>query len=242
MLRVRQGSGRERCERRWTEVVQHSRPDPCSTGMTRSTAGSLVSPHKFAGEYEDQTGLYHLRARQYEPSTGRLLSRDPVAAPLRDPHVSLFAYVGNRPTVYVDPSGRSFAALFECASSPVACAREIVAAAADASGLSATWTELQTRRDRALVVALGGTPPALPETDPRCKAVAEKAGGALLIAGGVVSIGVAVFLARRIPPSATAGTNLSHAWELFWGGRAVPTLITLEGGIVAGAGIWCVQR
>ncbi len=33
--------------------------------------------HKFTGEYADPTGLYHLRARQYDPQTGRFLGRDP---------------------------------------------------------------------------------------------------------------------------------------------------------------------
>lgn len=32
---------------------------------------------KFTGEYLDPTGLYHLRARQYDPSMGRFTRRDP---------------------------------------------------------------------------------------------------------------------------------------------------------------------
>jgi RHS repeat-associated protein len=60
---------------------------------------------KFAGEYLDPTGLYHLRARQYDSASGRFLTWDPVAAPTRSPFVSAYAYVANRPTVLIDPSG-----------------------------------------------------------------------------------------------------------------------------------------
>jgi RHS repeat-associated protein len=60
---------------------------------------------KFTGEHLDPTGLYHLRARQYDPGTGRFLGRDPVPADVRLPSVSTYAYVGNQPTVFVDPTG-----------------------------------------------------------------------------------------------------------------------------------------
>ncbi len=44
-------------------------------------------------------GLYYLRARYYDPDIGRFLTQDPV------PAVNLYAYVGNNPVNYVDPSG-----------------------------------------------------------------------------------------------------------------------------------------
>lgn len=66
----------------------------------------------FTGEQLDSlTGLYHLRARQYDPGTGRFLTTDPVALPLSDPYVALYAYVGQRPTMYADPSGKCFGPL-----------------------------------------------------------------------------------------------------------------------------------
>ncbi len=45
-------------------------------------------------------GLYYLRARYYDPETGRFLSQDPI------PGVNPYAYVGNKPVRFVDPSGR----------------------------------------------------------------------------------------------------------------------------------------
>lgn len=45
------------------------------------------------------TGLQYLRARYYDPQTGRFLSRDPL------PGGHPYAYAGNNPVRYVDPSG-----------------------------------------------------------------------------------------------------------------------------------------
>ena len=63
------------------------------------------NPVRFTGEYLDPTGLYHLRARQFDPSLGRFTATDPLPAGPSDPYVSSYAYVNNRPTLYVDPSG-----------------------------------------------------------------------------------------------------------------------------------------
>jgi RHS repeat-associated protein len=61
---------------------------------------------QFTGEYLDATpGLYHLRARQYDPAVGRFTAADPVAPAVTDPYVAAYAYVNNRPTVLVDPAG-----------------------------------------------------------------------------------------------------------------------------------------
>jgi RHS repeat-associated protein len=60
-----------------------------------------VNPLKFAGEYLDPTGLYHLRARQYDPNTGRFLTADPLTQPLTDPYISSYVYANNRPTVLI---------------------------------------------------------------------------------------------------------------------------------------------
>ena len=43
--------------------------------------------------------LYFLRARYYDPETGRFLGQDPL------PAGNLYAYVGNNPLRYTDPSG-----------------------------------------------------------------------------------------------------------------------------------------
>lgn len=63
------------------------------------------NPMRFTGEYRDTTGLYHLRARQYDSSLGRFLSVDPFPAPVLKPYLCAYSYVGNQPTMFVDPSG-----------------------------------------------------------------------------------------------------------------------------------------
>jgi RHS repeat-associated protein len=60
---------------------------------------------RFAGEYEDTTGLYHLRARQYDPSVGRFTALDPLPNPVKSPYMSAYVYANDRPTVLTDPSG-----------------------------------------------------------------------------------------------------------------------------------------
>lgn len=60
---------------------------------------------KFAGEYNDATGLYYLHARQYDPSVGRFEQVDPVPWGGGQPGVGSYVYAADRPTVAVDPSG-----------------------------------------------------------------------------------------------------------------------------------------
>jgi RHS repeat-associated protein len=77
-----------------------------STGGLPIPVVSPTNPMRFTGElFDPETGLYHLRAREYDPATGRFLSRDPLPQPPTEPGVSSYAYVSDRPTVMVDPSG-----------------------------------------------------------------------------------------------------------------------------------------
>lgn len=60
----------------------------------------------YAGQLIDPTGLYYMRARWYDPSTGRFLSRDPVrgnpAAPMS---LNGYGYGNASPTMNTDPTG-----------------------------------------------------------------------------------------------------------------------------------------
>jgi RHS repeat-associated protein len=61
---------------------------------------------RFAGELNDTaTGLYHLRARQYDAANGRFLAKDPLPPILTAPYFSTYVYANDRPTVLIDPSG-----------------------------------------------------------------------------------------------------------------------------------------
>jgi RHS repeat-associated protein len=50
---------------------------------------------------------YHLRARQYDPTTGRFTAVDPVSPGIGTPAIGAYVYVGNNPVRYTDPSGRN---------------------------------------------------------------------------------------------------------------------------------------
>jgi RHS repeat-associated protein len=60
---------------------------------------------KFDGQYLDATGLYHMRARQYDSSAGRFTTPDPLTPIRAFPYASTYAFVYDRPMMLVDPSG-----------------------------------------------------------------------------------------------------------------------------------------
>ena len=66
------------------------------------TAETAVSRFLYAGEqYDSITELYYLRARRYDTAIGRFTQEDTYLGDGRN----LYAYVGNNPLKYVDPSG-----------------------------------------------------------------------------------------------------------------------------------------
>jgi RHS repeat-associated protein len=80
--------------------------NPRSDG-TATGPGTVDNPMRFAGMYQDSAlgGRYSTLARTYDPVTGRFSGVDPVPQRLKEPAVSPYAYVGNKPTLYRDPSG-----------------------------------------------------------------------------------------------------------------------------------------
>jgi RHS repeat-associated protein len=70
-------------------------------GAVRASTGSSDNPWLFTGEqYDADTGLQYLRARMYDPATGRFLGRDPI------PSANQYAYAFNNPVYFVDPYGQ----------------------------------------------------------------------------------------------------------------------------------------
>jgi len=63
-----------------------------------------VNPILFTSrEFDAETGLYYNRARYLDPTTGRWTTQDPLGFAAGD--ANLYRYVGNTPTMLVDPSG-----------------------------------------------------------------------------------------------------------------------------------------
>jgi RHS repeat-associated protein len=78
-------------------------------GNVRLRTGATDSPYGFAGEWQEGAeGLVFLRARFYDPETGRFISRDPFAGNVTDP-VSLhrYLYANANPVMNTDPSGQA---------------------------------------------------------------------------------------------------------------------------------------
>ena len=60
----------------------------------------------FTGEPYDASGLYYLRARYYDPTTGRFITEDTLFGEMDNPLTqNLYAYCLNNPVLYIDPSG-----------------------------------------------------------------------------------------------------------------------------------------
>jgi len=79
--------------------------NPFGDGATATSVDPSVAgnPYGYAGEYQDPTtGLYNLRARQYDPTTSRFTTPDPLAP---QNHASTYTYVADNPLNYTDPSG-----------------------------------------------------------------------------------------------------------------------------------------
>ena len=77
-------------------------------GNLATATGSTNNPYLFTGErFEPSLGLYDLRARNYAPSGGRFLGRDPASARLGDPRSAHpFLYAHADPVNVTDPTGR----------------------------------------------------------------------------------------------------------------------------------------
>jgi RHS repeat-associated protein len=80
-------------------------------GNAINVTGSTPNLYFYRGEQHDQDlGLYYLRARYFNPQTGRFLNRDPEAGQIRVPaSLHRFLYSKADPVDFADPSGRDFA-------------------------------------------------------------------------------------------------------------------------------------
>ncbi|MFJ3996572.1 RHS repeat-associated core domain-containing protein [Streptomyces parvus] len=70
-------------------------------GVQRAaTAEQVPQPYRFAGGYQDPTGLYHFAARYYDPNIGRFTTPDP-SGQEQNPYL----YAAGDPVNRIDPTG-----------------------------------------------------------------------------------------------------------------------------------------
>ena len=78
------------------------------TIKTNVSGIAAINPFRYRGYYlDDETGLYYLNARYYDPEIGRFISPDSTEylSPENINGLNLYAYCGNNPVMNVDPSG-----------------------------------------------------------------------------------------------------------------------------------------
>ncbi len=79
-------------------------------GNILSCSEQIENPIRYAGEYYDQeSGLYYLRARYYDPVAGRFISQDSLEGDITNPlTLNQYIYCADNPLAYVDSEGKFF--------------------------------------------------------------------------------------------------------------------------------------
>lgn len=96
-------------------------------GIVEQT-GTANNNITYAGyQYDEETGLYYLNARMYDPKTARFLQEDTFTGDKNDPlSLNLYTYCANEPVMYTDPSGHKAANLNDLALASNASKKDII--------------------------------------------------------------------------------------------------------------------
>src|SRR5262249_13365671 len=78
-------------------------------GATTMSGATSTNNMQFTGRENDLDGLYYYRARYYAPGASRFIAEDPLYETRRvqPPGETLYSYVRNSPTGFIDPSGEN---------------------------------------------------------------------------------------------------------------------------------------
>ncbi|HYE68780.1 MAG TPA: RHS repeat-associated core domain-containing protein [Anaerovoracaceae bacterium] len=92
-------------------------------GVPKTTTGTADNPFRYAGYQYDESGLYYLQSRMYNPVIARFMQEDTYRGELNDPlSLNLYAYCNNNPLIYDDPDGHSIWSKIKKAASKVSSA------------------------------------------------------------------------------------------------------------------------
>ena len=95
-------------------------------GNLLKSTGSTKNCYRYCGEqFDETTGLYYLRARYMDTSTGRFISQDSYAGSISDPtSLHKYLYANSNPVTYSDPGGYFIQYVFGAISNGIAWAAE----------------------------------------------------------------------------------------------------------------------
>jgi len=116
-------------------------------GNLIASTGTTPNTYLYRGErYDSDLGLYYLRARWFNPVTGRFMTRDPYQGSIYDP-ASLHRYNYSRanPVNFIDPSGR--AAATEYAQLALNVAARVTLVGAEVSAVGCAYFSLGSATD-----------------------------------------------------------------------------------------------
>jgi RHS repeat-associated protein len=83
-----------------------NRYDYDAFGVTVNETAAFGNSFQFAGEQKDSSGLSYNRARYYNSTTGRFISKDPYGGDITDPYSQHgYQYAHGNPVRYTDPTG-----------------------------------------------------------------------------------------------------------------------------------------
>jgi RHS repeat-associated protein len=83
-------------------------------GNILESTGDVNNNITYAGyQYDEETGLYYLNARMYDPKIARFLQEDTYRGDPMDPlSLNLYAYCAYNPIMYYDPTGHNYIGIF----------------------------------------------------------------------------------------------------------------------------------
>ena len=108
VTRVYDGNGNLAAQYVYDAWGNHKVLNANGTEITDESFIGNVNPIRYRGYYYDEdSGLYYLQSRYYDPEVGRFINADDIdyIEPETLMGCNLYAYCGNNPVMYVDPTG-----------------------------------------------------------------------------------------------------------------------------------------